>query len=369
MRDRDAPHPDILIWGTLEARVQGADLVILGGLNEGSWPEMPSPDPWLNRKMRHDAGLLLPERRIGLSAHDFQQAIAAPEVWLTRSIRSDNAQTVPSRWLSRALNLLEGLPDQGGPDAVRRMRAKGAEWIRKTELLETPVRQEPVSRPSPRPPVDLRPKQLSVTEIKRLIRDPYAIYARHVLKLRPLDSLMQAPDALLRGIVTHDILETFIKGLHDDPNGLTEEVLMTLADAVLARCVPWPEMRVLWKARLSRAAGWFVATEKDRRAQALPEAFERKGAARLEDLGFTLTVQADRIDRDADGGPGCGDAGGSGPGRADRHAMRRWRDQGGAGGGEIRRALHALHHVDLFHRGCGRKHRCAVLVPGLHAEG
>lgn len=301
VRDRDAPHPDILIWGTLEARVQGADLVILGGLNEGSWPEMPSPDPWLNRKMRHDAGLLLPERRIGLSAHDFQQAIAAPEVWLTRSIRSDNAQTVPSRWLSRALNLLEGLPDQGGPDAVRRMRAKGAEWIRKTELLETPVRQEPVSRPSPRPPVDLRPKQLSVTEIKRLIRDPYAIYARHVLKLRPLDSLMQAPDALLRGIVTHDILETFIKGLHDDPNGLTEEVLMTLADAVLARCVPWPEMRVLWKARLSRAAGWFVATEKDRRAQALPEAFERKGAARLEDLGFTLTVKADRIDRDADG--------------------------------------------------------------------
>jgi ATP-dependent helicase/nuclease subunit B len=301
VRDRDAPHPAILIWGTLEARVQGADLVILGGLNEGSWPEMPNPDPWLNRKMRHDAGLLLPERRIGLSAHDFQQAVAAPEVWLTRSIRSDDAQTVPSRWLSRALNLLEGLPDQGGPDAVKRMRAKGAEWIRKTELLETPVRQKPSSRPSPRPPIELRPKQLSVTEIKRLIRDPYAIYARHVLKLRPLDSLMQAPDALLRGIVTHDILETFIKGLEHEPDNLTEERLMSLADTVLARCVPWPEMRVLWKARLSRAAGWFVATEKDRRAQALPEAFERKGAARLDDLGFTLTVKADRIDRDANG--------------------------------------------------------------------
>lgn len=301
VRDRDAPHTAILIWGTLEARVQGADLVILGGLNEGSWPEMPSPDPWLNRKMRHDAGLLLPERRIGLSAHDFQQAVAAPQVWLTRSIRSDDAQTVPSRWLSRVLNLLEGLPDQGGPDAVNSIRAKGAAWLKRVELLETPVRQEPALRPSPRPPVALRPKQLSVTEIKRLIRDPYAIYARHVLKLRPLDNLMQAPDALLRGVVTHDILETFVKGIEDDPENLTETRLMALADAVLARCVPWPEMRVLWKARLSRAAGWFVSTEKERRVKALPIAFERKGAARLDSLDFTLTVKADRIDRDTAG--------------------------------------------------------------------
>jgi len=301
VRDRDAPHPSILIWGTLEARVQGADLVILGGLNEGSWPEMPSPDPWLNRKMRHDAGLLLPERRIGLSAHDFQQAIAAPEVWLTRSIRSDDAQTVTSRWLSRMLNLLDGLPDQGGPDAVKIMRARGTAWLKRVDQLETPARQVSAPRPSPRPPVALRPKQLSVTEIKRLIRDPYAIYARHVLKLRPLDSLMQAPDALLRGIVTHDILETFVKGIENDPDSLTEAQLMALADTMLARYVPWSEMRVLWKARLSRAAGWFVTTEKDRRSQALPVAFERKGAARLDDLGFTLTVKADRIDRDASG--------------------------------------------------------------------
>ena len=97
MRNPHLGHPNVLVWGTLEARVQGADLLILAGLNEGSWPEAPAPDPWLNRQMRADAGLLLPERRIGLSAHDFQQAIAAKEVWLTRSQRSDDAQTVPSR--------------------------------------------------------------------------------------------------------------------------------------------------------------------------------------------------------------------------------------------------------------------------------
>ncbi|MDX5402925.1 MAG: double-strand break repair protein AddB, partial [Rhodobacterales bacterium] len=222
VRDRDAPHPHILIWGTLEARVQGADLVILGGLNEGSWPEMPSPDPWLNRRMRHDAGLLLPERRIGLSAHDFQQAIAAPQVWLTRSIRSDDAQTVASRWLNRMMNLLEGLPDQGGRDTLRAMRERGAAWLERITRLEAPVPRKPAIRPSPRPPVAARPRQLSVTEIKRLIRDPYAIYAKHVLRLHPLNSLMQAPDALLRGIVTHDVLESFIKGVRDDPDTLTE---------------------------------------------------------------------------------------------------------------------------------------------------
>ncbi len=301
VRDRDAPHPQILIWGTLEARVQGADLVILGGLNEGSWPEMPSPDPWLNRKMRHDAGLLLPERRIGLSAHDFQQAVAAPEVWLTRAIRSDDAQTVASRWVNRMMNLMEGLPDQGGPAALQDMRARGDAWLRRVGLVEAPVERRVAKRPSPRPPVAVRPKQLSVTEIKRLIRDPYAIYARHVLGLRPLDSLMRAPDALLRGIVTHDVLEAFVKGLQDAPERLSETHLLALAENVLSEHVPWPEIRVLWQARLARAAGWIVSSERARRAMALPVAFERKGAATLPELGFTLTVKADRIDQDTSG--------------------------------------------------------------------
>ena len=143
VRDRDAPHPHIMIWGTLEARVQGADLLILGGLNEGSWPEAAAPDPWLNRQMRDKAGLLLPERRIGLSAHDFQQAIGAPEVWLTRATRSDDAETVPSRWLNRLTNLLQGLPEQGGPDALTGMRARGQQWLRWSQQLEEAPRITP----------------------------------------------------------------------------------------------------------------------------------------------------------------------------------------------------------------------------------
>lgn len=298
LRNPDEPHPNILIWGTLEARVQGADLVILGGLNEASWPEMPKPDPWLNRKMRHDAGLLLPERRIGLSAHDFQQAIGAPEVWLTRSVRSEDAETVPSRWLNRMVNLMNGLPEQGGTAALDGARARGHHWLAMARKLEEPGKTAPAPRPSPRPPVAARPRQLSVTEIQRLIRDPYAIYAKHVLRLRPLDPLMRAPDALLRGIVTHSVLEQFIDDTQADPDTMTADHLRGLTGSILAENVPWPDTRTLWEARIHRIADWFVATEKDRRQRATPTHFEEKGELRMTEHDFTLTARADRIDID-----------------------------------------------------------------------
>ena len=88
---------DIMIWGTQETRVSDADIVFLAGLNDGVWPPLPTPDPWINRAMRIKAKLLLPEHLIGLSAHDFQQAIASKEVWLTRSSRDSEAETLPSR--------------------------------------------------------------------------------------------------------------------------------------------------------------------------------------------------------------------------------------------------------------------------------
>ncbi|WP_170600765.1 double-strand break repair protein AddB [Ruegeria arenilitoris] len=301
VRDRDAPHPRIMIWGTLEARVQGADLLILGGLNEGSWPEAPAPDPWLNRQMRDRAGLLLPERRIGLSAHDFQQAISATEVWLTRAVRSDDAETVPSRWLNRLTNLLQGLPDQGGRAALEQMRDRGKTWLRWSEMLEQAPRIAAAPRPSPRPPVAARPRRLSVTEIKRLIRDPYAIYAKHVLRLKPLDPLVQAPDALLRGIVIHEILEHFVKDSVLDSALLTRDNFLKRAEALLDQHVAWPTARKLWLARLERIADDFLRAEISRRSDGGPIAFEAKMRLTLEPLGFALNGRADRIDRNSRG--------------------------------------------------------------------
>ncbi|WP_109465235.1 double-strand break repair protein AddB [Albibacillus kandeliae] len=299
VRDRDAPHPTILIWGTLEARVQGADLLILGGLNEGSWPEAVQPDPWLNRKLRQQAGLLLPERGVGLSAHDFQQAAAAREVWLTRAVRSEDAETVPSRWLNRLMNLLSGL-EEGRP-ALEAMQERGRLWTDWAREMEKAPFIEPALRPSPRPPVAARPARLSVTEIKRLIRDPYAIYAKHVLRLRPLDPLAQEPDALLRGTVLHEVLEGFVQATLEAPDRLSTAEFLSQSRALLDSEVPWPVARHLWLARMRRVAEDFVTTEAARQAQAAPVGFEVRARMKLDPLDFTLTGTADRIDRREDG--------------------------------------------------------------------
>ncbi len=299
VRNSVTPHPGIMIWGTLEARVQGADLVILGSLNDGTWPEQPKPDPWLNRSLRHQAGLLLPDRRIGLSAHDFQQAIAAKEVWLTRAVRSSEAETVPSRWLNRLANLMSGL--ETGKTAWDDMRARGREWTEKARAYETVIESPRSKRPSPRPPVAARPRVLSVTELKTLVRDPYVIYAKYVLRLRPLGPIVPQADALLRGIAIHQVVEDFIKSAVADPDQLTVERLGVMAQKELVRVVPWLAERALWQARVDRVAEWFVEGEAERQKVARPTIFEAKGSLELPDIGMIVTARADRIDTTADG--------------------------------------------------------------------
>ena len=302
VRNISEPDPRVLIWGTLEARVQGADLLILAGLNEGTWPEAPARDPWLNRALRQQAGLLLPERRIGLSAHDFQQAISATqEVWITRSIRSDDAETVPSRWLNRLTNLLRGLENEGREKAYQDMKARGQTAIAMANTLEDVAQTPSAKRPAPIPPVSARPRTLSVTRIQKLIRDPYAIYASKILDLQPLEPLMKLPDARLRGNVLHDVLERVISETRDDPDRLSASFLISETVSMLAENVPWGEARALWLARMARISDWFVETEAARRAQATPTAFEVTAKARIEAMDFTLTGTADRIDMDETG--------------------------------------------------------------------
>ncbi|WP_224824259.1 double-strand break repair protein AddB [Cognatishimia sp. MH4019] len=303
VRDRDAPHPHVMIWGTLEARVQGTDLVILGGLNEGIWPEQPAPDPWLNRVLRDRAGLLLPERRIGLSAHDYQQGVGAASVWLTRSVRDADAETVPSRWINRLTNLLTGLPEQNGPEALAQMGKRGQVWLDHATLFEAPTQGlKPGGRPSPAPPLAARPDGLSVTRIRTLIRDPYAIYADKILRLQPLNPLRQEADAPLRGITMHSIFEAFVKddGPINGPEGRNR--LLAIGEALLAENVPWPMARRLWLAKLAKVADWFMAAEAKRRDGAKPHLFEERGEIQIDTPAFKLTGTADRIDVTDEGG-------------------------------------------------------------------
>ena len=303
VRDTRAAHPLISIWGTLEARAIGADLVILAGLNEGSWPEAAAPDPWLSRKMRLDAGLLLPERQIGLSAHDFQIAIGAPRVVLSRARRDSDAETISSRWLNRLTNLLGGLDHNDGPDALKQMRERGALWVARAEALETPrMRLDPSPRPSPRPPVEARPRELPVTAIKKLIRDPYAVYAERILRLRRLDPLRPEPDPRMRGQVLHLIVERFVKDRPlNEPQEDGVRRLMEIAERIITDEVPWPTAQRLWLARIGRIAAKFVSDEAQRATRGAPALIEKKGSVPLQSVLFTLTAKPDRIDILEDG--------------------------------------------------------------------
>lgn len=300
-------HPLVSFHGHREAREMAADVVILGGLTDGIWPGTTAPDPWLNRRMRRDAGLLLPERQIGLAAHDFQQAMAAPEVVLTRARRDAEAETVPSRWLNRLMNLMAGLPGRGGPRALQDMRARGDALLVLARALERPdqalqadPRLQPAPRPAPSPPIATRPKELSLTRISTLIRDPYAIYARYVLNLRPLDPLRREAEGRERGQALHKVLEEFVRSRPDgEPEALARKRLLAIAETVLAKETPYPSARVLWRARLERAAGHLFREEAKHDGK--PVLLEARGRIEVADTGFVLSGTPDRIDLLPDG--------------------------------------------------------------------
>lgn len=300
VRETVAADPRVAIWGTLESRVQGADLVVLAGLNEGIWPESPQPDPWMSRQMRRRVGLLLPERRIGLSAHDFQQAVCAADVVLSRSVRDGGTDTVPSRWLLRLTNLLPGLAQ--GSDALEEMRKRGRVWTDLSQALDRPEgTAQPARRPAPRPPVHVRPKQLSVTQIRTLIRDPYAIYAEKVLRLRPLDPLRAEPEPRLRGRVLHRVVQDLLSlpDMRGDLSSLRDR-LLSETECRLNETVPWPVERRFWMLRMEAFVGPFLTNELRRSAEGEPLFLELDGLLEVSD-DFVLTGRPDRIDRMTDG--------------------------------------------------------------------
>lgn len=291
-------HPRLFIWGLLEARLQRPDLIVLGGLNEGTWPPEAASSPWMSRPMMAAFGLPAPERRLGLTAHDFVQGLGAGEVVITRAERAGGAPTVPSRWLRRLDNLLQQL---GQADAL----TPKAPWLAWAAALDQPAEPRPVSPPRPTPPLAARPKRLSVTRIETWIRDPYSVYAGTILGLRPLDPLQADPGAADRGSIIHDALERFIAAYPDDLPDDAERRLVDIGREVFDNLMARPGVRALWWPRFRRIAAWFVANEQRRRAAGFTiAATETNGKMQIEGLKapFTVTARADRIDHRADVG-------------------------------------------------------------------
>lgn len=299
-RPRYGAHPRLAILGPLEARLQRYDLMVLGGLVEGVWPPDPGADPWMSRPMRQAFGLPSPERRIGLSAHDFQIAANAPRVVMTRSDRIDGAPAVPSRWWLRLETVLDAL---GLADTVK-TRAIGLRgWA---EALDAPRAGRPglVAPPAPKPPLASRPRNFSVTEIETWVRDPYAIYAKKILDLRALDPLDADPGAADRGTLIHEALDRFVREFPRElpPDALDR--LLAVGREVFAPKMAQPAVHAFWWPRFVRVAEWFLGQEKERRVAIAEVLTERWGKVTLAEPArpVTLRGKADRIERRRDGG-------------------------------------------------------------------
>ncbi len=286
-------HPRLAILGLLEARLQHADLIILGGLNEGTWPPDVGGDPWMSRPMRKDFGLPSPERRIGLTAHDFQQAFCAPEVVMTRASRVDGTPTVPSRWLMRLEKILFGL-DQ---NLAGKFFLPGP-WLHWQAQLDRPDRVSPINPPAPKPPLEARPRQLSVTQIETWMRDPYAIYARHILKIRALDPLDAAPDAAAYGTLIHNTLDDFSARFPKELPADALGQLIEIGEEHFEPLLKHPGVWAFWWPRFLRIAAWFVELEAERRQEVAAIHSEATGEIILSGAAgdFKLTAMADRID-------------------------------------------------------------------------
>ena len=237
-------HPRVAIYGLLEARLQQADLVICSGLNEGTWPQIAQPDPWLAPAIRRYLNLPTLDRNIGLSAHDLATALGAQEVLLTRARRDRGGPTVASRFLLR-IKALIGTALQADDEVLA--------WA---DALDHPAEKEAfATRPLPMPNAEQRLVSLSVTDFDQLKSDPYSFYAKRILGLPVLEKVDAEPSYAWRGSLVHDILEKWFT--HDQ---CAVDKLVARADALLAQEATDPLLRTLWQPRIAAGLRW-VADE------------------------------------------------------------------------------------------------------------
>jgi len=282
VRPPQGGHPRIFIWGLIEARLQQADVTILGGLNEGTWPSLPAPDPWLAPAIRSQLGLPGLERRIGIEAEQFAAALGGSEILLTRARRDLRSPTIASRFWLR----LDAMT--GGLDGAPHLAAWAA-------AIDAGGAAKPADRPAPCPPVEDRPRKIAVTKLDRLQADPFAFYADAMLRLRAWDAIDADPSPAWRGTAVHRIFELWMK-----EDGLDPARLRPRAEALLAETAAHPVLRALWTPRLIEAIEWVAGQLTDDMAKGrLAVAAERKGSTKV--AGITLEGTADRIDRSADG--------------------------------------------------------------------
>jgi ATP-dependent helicase/nuclease subunit B len=281
----------IAIYGPLEARLQRRDFLVLGGLNEGVWPETPSEGAFLSRRMRTMLGLPSPDQRVGLAAHDFAQLACSPNVLLTRAKREGGAPAVASRWIWRLQTLLRGAGGTDLLDADEPLQ----DWA---AALDRPEALRPCSAPTPRLRRPEILSRLSVTDAETLFRDPYAFFAKRLLGLNALRQVGQEAAAAERGTAIHAAIEAFENLPLADRS---QERLALLLEIELVSAGFRPGQIAADKARLAVAAHVYSKWSRDQVQAGAQTAIERRGRLTMPRTGILLSGKADRIDHYTDG--------------------------------------------------------------------
>lgn len=247
-------HPRLKILGPIEARFNQYDVVIIGEVNEGVWPVLPSSDPWMSRPMKKDFGMPLPEKAIGVMAADFCQLMCAPEVYLTRAKRVTGTPMNKSRWLLRLETVLKAY----GKEAETLLDYKYTSLAR---LQDTPAVQDKIVVPAPKPPIESRPRRLSASWLERLICDPYSVFAAKILRLKQLD----APDKDLSfadyGNLIHGILEEFNTKFPQELPSDAREQLINIGLNKFQSAEISAELRAFWWPSFVKTVDWVLAQE------------------------------------------------------------------------------------------------------------
>ncbi|WP_019220923.1 double-strand break repair protein AddB [Bartonella senegalensis] len=281
-------HPRLFIWGTLESRLQTVDTVVIGGLNEGSWPITTRNDAFLSRTMKMMLTLEPPEKRIGLSAHDFQWAMGMNKVVMSRALRVNHTPSLPSRWLQRLETVI-------GKQVWKKIRARGEIFLHWAKMLDQTNIIAGAKRPCPVPPLDVRPRHFSVTEIATLRYDPYAIYAKKILRLKPLKPLTHAPGASERGTLYHAILAAFCQQVKNLNGANVLDVLLNIGRQEFDKFNLPADIEAIWWNNFENLAPFFIEWEqslgpRERYAEVVSQKIP------IGTTGVTLSGRADRID-------------------------------------------------------------------------
>ncbi|MFV0625898.1 MAG: double-strand break repair protein AddB [Alphaproteobacteria bacterium] len=285
-------HPRLKILGPIEARFNTFDVIIIGGANEGIWPKLSASDPWMSRPMKKDFGFTLPEKQIGILAKDLSGLLAGEEVYLTRADRVDGTPMIKSRWMLRLETVIAALGLK--PEDVLEENIYSY-WVKKFDDLEQTVK---ISAPEPRPPLKYRPRELSMSAIESLMKDPYIVFARYILKLYPLNELDIDLTAADYGNIIHGILDVFNKKFPTTYPKNAKEELLLIGETFFAENEIALETKAFWWPKFEKTVEWLVDTETNYRRDISRVYSEIKGSVDFETPAgkFVITAKADRVD-------------------------------------------------------------------------